>query len=93
MGARARATGRGRRRTAVGGEELDLLSVAGGGEDLGDEVLGHLLGLRRQHAEGELAQLGRRVVEQQLREDHPRRERVHVHLRGRVRQGVGVRVL
>ena len=50
-------------------EELDRLAVARRREDFGHQILAHLLRLRGEHAEWELAQLGCGVVEQQLRED------------------------
>ena len=48
----------------VSGQKLHRLSHAVGGKDLGDQILRHLLRLRRKHAEGELAQLGGRVIEE-----------------------------
>mmetsp|Transcript_17128 Transcript_17128/g.42536 ORF Transcript_17128/g.42536 Transcript_17128/m.42536 type:complete len:356 (+) Transcript_17128:213-1280(+) len=65
---------------AVRREELHLGAVAGDAEDLRHEVARHLVGLRGEHTEGELAQLRRRVVEEQVGEHHARRERVHAHL-------------
>ena len=55
-------------------------SIRGGGEDLGHEVGRHLVRLRSEHAERELAQLGGGVVEEEVGEHHPRRQRVAVHL-------------
>ena len=54
---------------AVGRQELDLLALPLYAEDLGHEVGRHLRRLRGEHAERELAQLGRRVVEQKVGED------------------------
>mmetsp|Transcript_21845 Transcript_21845/g.49389 ORF Transcript_21845/g.49389 Transcript_21845/m.49389 type:complete len:324 (-) Transcript_21845:136-1107(-) len=64
----------------VRGEELDLLAVSGDAQDLGDQVLCHLFGLRRQHAKGEFPELRGRVVEQELGEHHPGAQNVAVHL-------------
>mmetsp|Transcript_22513 Transcript_22513/g.57142 ORF Transcript_22513/g.57142 Transcript_22513/m.57142 type:complete len:234 (+) Transcript_22513:139-840(+) len=63
---------------AVGGEELHLGALPARREDLGHEVGSYLFGLCGEHAEGELAQLRGRVVEQEVSEDHSGRERVAV---------------
>mmetsp|Transcript_36582 Transcript_36582/g.113860 ORF Transcript_36582/g.113860 Transcript_36582/m.113860 type:complete len:262 (-) Transcript_36582:586-1371(-) len=77
----------------VRGEEVDRLAVARDVQDLRDEVCGDLLGLRRQHAEGELPELGRRVVEEEVREDHARREGVRANLARRLRLVVSLDAL
>eukprot|EP00966_Prymnesium_polylepis_P276032 6377294-Prymnesium_polylepis.1 len=61
-------------------QKLHLLALPADRQNLRHKVRRHLWRLRSKHAERELPQLGRGVVEQEIREDHAGRERVHTHL-------------
>eukprot|EP00446_Apocalathium_sp_SHHI-4_P068809 CAMPEP_0177523664 /NCGR_PEP_ID=MMETSP0369-20130122/49520_1 /TAXON_ID=447022 ORGANISM="Scrippsiella hangoei-like, Strain SHHI-4" /NCGR_SAMPLE_ID=MMETSP0369 /ASSEMBLY_ACC=CAM_ASM_000364 /LENGTH=377 /DNA_ID=CAMNT_0019003535 /DNA_START=115 /DNA_END=1245 /DNA_ORIENTATION=- len=68
----------------VGSQKFDRRAILADVQYLGHDILCDLPRLRRQDAEGELAELGRGVVEQQVREDHAGREDVAIDLAKRL---------